>query len=167
MANSSAEIQVGSPQRVQIRSAVAAVGRFLLRFLELQVPMVFGALVCYLVGPLIGSSSGFATVYHPGTYLYAIADVLFLTAPTVAWMIFRGHSWRYSPETAVAMIAPVAATMALGQLAGLAAYDYLRWLLVAGYPAMCLGMLVYMLYRRDHFTRRVGRSMHTADPMVA
>jgi hypothetical protein len=141
-------------------------GRFLLNFLELQVPMVFGALVCYLLGLLITSSSSFATVYHPGTYLYAIADVLFLTVPVVAWMIFRHHGWRYSVETAVAMIAPVAAIMVLGQLAGLAAYDYLRWLLIAGYPAMCLGMLIYMLYRRDHFTGREGDSTHTAGPKV-
>jgi hypothetical protein len=166
MANPSAEIQVGSSQRVQTRSAVGAMGRFLLRFLEFQIPMVFGALVCYLLGLLIASSSGLATVYHPGTYLYATMDVLFLTVPTVAWMIFRHHGWRYSLETMVAMIAPVAAIMVLGQLAGLAAYDYLRWLLLAGYPAMCLGMLVYMLYRREHFMGRVGQATHPVDPKV-
>ena len=68
-------------------------------------------------------------------------------------MIFRGYGWRYSLELALAMIAPVAMIMVLGPLTE---YDYLTWLLVAGYPAMCLGMLVYMLYRRNHFTEPAG-----------
>jgi len=153
-------------QRVQIRSSKVGVGRILLYFLELQIPMVFGALVCYLLGLLIQSSSSFATIYHPGTYLYATGDILFLTLPVVAWMNLRGHGWRYSLEIAVAMIAPVVGIMVLGQLAGSASYDYLRWLLIAGYPAMCLGMILYMLYRRDHFTGRVGHSTHTAVPKV-
>jgi hypothetical protein len=140
--------------------------RFLLHLLELQVPMVFGALVCYLLGLLITSSSGYTTAYRPGTYLYAIVDVFFLTVPVVTWMIFRGHGWRHSLELGAAMIAPVAAIMVLGELAGLVAYDYLRWLLLAGYPAMCLGILVYMLYRREHFTGKVGYSTRAADPYV-
>ena len=49
----------------------------------------------------------------------------------------------------IAMIAPVAVILVLGQLT---AYDYLTWLLTGGYPLMCLGMLIYMLYRRDLFT---------------
>jgi hypothetical protein len=139
----------------------AQVRRFLLHFLELQIPMGLGALICYLVGRLIPASSSFATVYHPGTYLFTIGDVLFLTVPVVAWMNFRGHGWRHSLEMAVAMLAPVAAIIVLGQLAGFA---YLLWLVTAMYPAMCLGMLVYMLYRRDHFTGPVGHSTHVASP---
>jgi hypothetical protein len=124
----------------------AQVGCFLLHFLELQIPMGLGALVCYLLGRLIPASSSFATVYHPGTYLFATGDVLFLTVPVVAWMIFRGHGWRRSMEMAFAMIAPVAAIVVLGEFAGVA---YLLWLVTAMYPTMCLGMLVYMLYRRE------------------
>ena len=133
--------------------------RFLLHFLELQIPMGLGALVCLLVTRLIPASSSFATVYHPGTYLYTAGDVLFLTVPIVVWMNFRGHGWRHSLEMVVAMIAPVAAIIVLGQLAG---YAYLLWLVTAVYPAMCLGMLVYMLYRRDYFTGRASHSMHAA-----
>jgi hypothetical protein len=61
---------------------------------------------------------------------------------------------------AVAMIAPVAAIMVLGELTG---YAYRLWLLTAGYPAMSLGMLIDMLYHRDHFTRRVGHLVHAED----
>jgi len=134
------------------------VRRFIFRFLELQIPMGLGALVCYLVSHLIPASSSIAKVYHPGTYLYTMGDVIFLTAPVVAWMIFRGHGWRHSLDMAVAMITPVAAIIVLGQTAG---YALLLWLLTAAYPVMCLGMLVYMLYHRDHVTERTGHHAHS------
>jgi hypothetical protein len=118
----------------------------------MQIPMVLGATICFLLGRLIPASSSFATVYHPGTYLYTAGDILFLIVPVVVWMIFRGYGRRHSLEMAVAMLAPVAAIIMLGQSAG---YAYLLWLVTAVYPAMCLGMLVYMLYHRDHFTGRV------------
>lgn len=139
------------------------VWHFLLHFLEIQIPMVFGALICYLLGRLITTSSSFAKVYHPGTYLFATGDILFLTVPVLAWMIFRGYGWRRSLEMVVAMIAPVAAIVMLGELAGV---GYLLWLVIAMYPAMCLGMLVYMLYRRDQFAGKEGHSAHVAGPGV-
>jgi hypothetical protein len=126
-------------------------GRFLLHFLELQIPMGLGALVCYSLARLVPASATFATIYHPGTYLFAVGDVLYLSVPVLAWMILRGHGRRHSIEMAAALIAPVAAILVLGQFT---AYDYLTWLLTAGYPMMCLGMLIYMLYRRDLFTSR-------------
>lgn len=127
-------------------------GHFVLHFLELQIPMGLGALICYLVVRLITSSSSFSTIYYPGTYLFAIGDLLFLTVPVAIWIIFRRYSWRHSFELGIAMIAPVAGIMVLSQLT---AYDYLTWLLTGGYPLMCLGMLIYMLYRRDFFTGQV------------
>jgi hypothetical protein len=77
----------------------------------------------------------------------------------MAWIILRGHSWRYSLEMAVAMNTPVAAIIVFGQLAGSA---YLLWLVIAMYPAMCLGMLTYMLYRRDIYTGWVSNPAHIA-----
>jgi hypothetical protein len=132
------------PLKVQGRRSVAPNPRhFLLHLLELQIPMALGALVCYLMIRLIPSSSSLATVYHPGTHLFAIGDIVFLTVSVVGWMIFRGYGWRHSLEMVVAMLAPVAAIAVVGEVA---AYAYLPWLITAGYPAMSLGMLVYLLY---------------------
>jgi hypothetical protein len=117
--------------------------------------MVLGALVCYLVVRLISSSSSFSTTYYPGTRLFAVGDLLFLTVPVVIWMILHRYSWRHSFEMGIAMIAPVAGIVVLGQFT---AYDYLTWLLTAGYPVMCLGMLIYMLYRWDFFTGQMGNA---------
>jgi hypothetical protein len=153
--------RVRSPREIQLSVAVARERTFIFHFLEMQIAMGLGALVCYLLTRLIPASSSFATIYHPGTYLYAVGDILFLTVPVVAWMIFRGYGWRHSLEMALAMVAPVAAIIMVGELAG---YAYLLWLITAMYPAMSLGMLVYMLYRRDQFTLRVGYRTHVARP---
>ena len=140
--------QVDFLHKTRRRTGGLKAGRFLLNFLQLQVAMSLGALVCYLVVRLISSSPSYATSYRPGTFLFALGDIFFLTVPVVAWMILRGHGWRHCIEIAVAMMTPVALIIVLGQLAGFA---YLLWLLTAGYPAMSLGMLFYMLYRYNRF----------------
>jgi hypothetical protein len=130
-------------------------GRLVLQFLELQIPMMLGASVCYVLGRLIPATSSFAAVYHPGTYFFAVGDVLFLSVPVAVWMIFRGHGWRRILEMALAMLAPVIMITVVGEVAGA---PYLLLLVNAMYPAMSLGMLVYILSRRDHFSGRVDHS---------
>ena len=144
------------PNKNPLAGRGSKAGRFVLTFLELQIPMVLGAVVCYLVSRLASASPSYAAIYHPGTYLYGAADILFLTAPVLVWLIFRGHGRRYSREMMIAMIAPVAVAVLLGELLG---FPYLPWLLYSSYPLMCLGMLVYILYQREHFTAEVA---HTA-----
>jgi hypothetical protein len=117
-------------------------------FLELQIPMTLGAVACYLLGRMIAATSRFAAVYHAGTALYAMADALYLSLPVVAWMLARGYSQRHSLEIAAAMLAPLAAVGLIGELAHT---DTLRWLITGGYPAMCAGMLAYMLFHREGF----------------
>ena len=141
--------QVQLLHKIRMHTAGLKAGRLFLQFVELQISMSLGALVCYLLVRLI-SSPGYTTSYRPGTFLFALGDIFFLTLPVVAWTIFRGHGWQHSLEIALAMIVPVGLIILFGELAG---SPYLLWLITAGYPAMSFGMLVYMLYRRDHFTR--------------
>ena len=137
-----------SPSRS--RGAAADVGRFLSHFAALQIAMALGALVCFLVGPVVRASI-LATANRPGTMLFFLGDVLFLTVPVMAWMIVSDRGWRHSLELAVAMLVPVAAIVVVGELTRSA---YLLWLVIAMYPAMSFGMLAYLLYRRDVFDRR-------------
>jgi hypothetical protein len=125
--------------------------RFILRFLELQIPMALGAFVCYALGPLISDRLGLALAYHPGTYMFAIGDVLFLTVPVAAWTLIRERDWRPSLEMALAMVAPVAMIALVGEVKR---YPYLLWLITGMYPVMCLGMIADMVYRRDRLTAR-------------
>jgi hypothetical protein len=109
--------------------------------------MTLGALVCLVLGRVVRGTA-FATDYQPGTVLYFVGDVFFLTTPVVLWMILRGRGWRYGLGLALAMLAPVAAIVAVGELAR---SGYLLWLVYAMYPAMSLGMVAYMLKRREVF----------------
>jgi len=125
-------------------------GHRLLFFVELQIAMALGALVCLLVGRVIRAASIRSTDYHPGTFLFFLGDMLFLALPVIAWMLFRGYGRWHSLEMAVSMLAPVAAIVVLGEMTG---SSYLLWLVVAMYPAMSVGMLAYMLIRSDVFDR--------------
>lgn len=126
-------------------STPAGAGSFLGQFLTLQIAMVVGASVCLLLGVLLRASPTYATVYHPGTVLYFIGDIFFLTFPVVAWMIIRDRGWRHALGMALSMLGPVAAIVVLGELLRSA---YLLWLVTAMYPAMSVGMLVYLILRR-------------------
>ena len=138
---------------------VRRLSRLLLSFLELQVAMVLGAFVCYLLGRVASGSSSFATMYRPGTHVFAIGDVLFLTVPVVAWMLLRGRGRRRSVEMALAMVAPVAVIALVGELAR---YPYLLWLVSGMYPAMSVGMSVLLVYRRDLFMEPLNRGPRPA-----
>jgi hypothetical protein len=117
----------------------------------MQMPMALGALVCFLLGRLVRESSTFATAYHPGTVLYFLGDIFFLTLPVVAWMIFRGRGWWHGVELGVAMLVPVAVIVVIGELTR---FDHLLWLVTAMYPAMSLGMLVYLFRIGKVFDRK-------------
>jgi hypothetical protein len=130
--------------------AGAGLKPLLLHFLELQIPMALGALVCLLVGRLIRAASISATDYQPGTVLFFIGDVFFLAAPVVGWMLFRDRAWRGALELAGALLAPVAAVVVFGAMTR---SDYLLWLVTAMYPAMSVGMLLYLLVRWEMFDR--------------
>lgn len=114
--------------------------------LELQIAMAVGALICLVAGRSIRGASILALHYEPGTVLFFIGDVFFLTTPVAGWMLLRGRGWRHSLELAAVMLAPVAGIVGMGELTQ---SDYLLWLVTAMYPAMSLGMLAYVFHRRD------------------
>jgi len=112
----------------------------------------------FMLRDVIPASSSYPAVFVRGTILFDLAMVVVMTVPMVAWMIVRGHGWRHSAEMAFAMSAPMAVVIALRLLAG--SDIYLPWLRQVGYNGMFLGMLIAMLYRRDHYTGKVGHSAH-------
>ena len=117
---------------------------FLTRFVGLQIAMVLGATVCYVVGGRLRASPEVATVYYPGSVLFFAGDIFFLTAPVVAWIVVRGRGWRHGVGIAIAMLLPVAAIVVAGVILR---SDHLRFLVDAMYPAMTAGMLLYLRYR--------------------
>ncbi|HEU5097479.1 MAG TPA: heavy metal translocating P-type ATPase [Roseiflexaceae bacterium] len=134
----------------------ASVWRFVRHLLEMLLAMEAGMGVFHLLIWLIPASSRYDAVVKPGTDLHAIAMVVFMIVPMVAWMLVRGHGWRHSIEMVIAMVVPMAAVALLCQLG---VDGYVPWLAQASSPAMYLGMLAAMLYRREHY---LGNHSHVA-----
>ena len=141
----------------RIRSSALQVGRFLLHLLEMLLAMMVGMPVLFMLRNLIPASSSYAAAFQRGTALFGLAMAVFMTVPMVAWMIVRGHGWRHSAEMAVAMLAPMAVGI-VPQALGLVAYQ--PWFPAAGMLGMLLGMIIVMLYRRDHYTGKGSPSAH-------
>jgi hypothetical protein len=132
-----------SPLDRRVPGLAARRKRILLQLVELQVPMALGALACLVVLRLLPTWPTLDAAYRPGTYLFATGDALFLVAPVIAWMAVRGQRVQRCARMAIWMLAPWVLFVGLGELSG---YAYLPWLTVAGYPALSLGMLAYVVY---------------------
>ena len=127
--------------------------------MEMLLVMGAGMGIFHVLAGLIPASSGLTAVADRETVVHIVIMDLFMTAPMLAWMIVRGHGWRHGLEMAIAMLAPMAAVTLLCKLG---AVEYLPWLQGASGPAMLLGMMVAMLYRRDHYTGNAVHSAHAA-----
>ncbi len=109
--------------------------RFVGHFLEMFFSMMVGMPVLGVISAALAPT--FPVLRAPT--VYSVLMVIFMTVPMVAWMRFRGHTWRQAGEMTAAMLAPSAVLQAVG---------------VSGpvhMPAMLLGMLGIMLYRRDEY----------------
>ena len=137
--------------------------RFLLHFLEMQIPMVLGMIPWHPVVRALRDSPAYAEAFQRGSALSILGHGLFMTVPMVAWMVIRRHGWRHSMEMGAAMLAP---GLVIIVLCSLGADTYWHWLITLASPAGTVAMLLYMLYRRDHFTEPAGHSAHRASSEV-
>jgi putative intracellular protease/amidase len=114
----------------RLRGSALSVARFVLHYGEMVLAMYVGMLI-YM--PLEG--------FVP-TALQQIGMALFMAWPMVVWMRIRGHAWRHGLEMAAAMLIPWAVLLMLAKVIPALA-SVADW-------AMYLGMLGFMLIRRDH-----------------
>ena len=128
-----------------------------MHLLEMLLAMEAGMVIFHLLANQIPATSSLAPVADSETVLHNVVMDVFMMVPMLAWMILRGHGWRHSLEMGVAMLAPIAA---INLLCNLGAVEYLPWLAGVSGPAMYLGMLTAMFYRRDHYTVKAVHSRH-------
>ena len=102
----------------------------MLHYGEMVLAMYVGMLIYMPLEGLLPSS------------LQQIGMALFMSWPMVDWMRIRGHGWRHGFEMTAAMLIPWALLAMLAKVISPLAS-------VADY-AMYLGMLGFMLIRRDH-----------------
>lgn len=97
-------------------------------------------------GLLLGAFGTSMSQLSPALMVFEMAVTM--TVPMVAWMRWRGHTWRASIEMAAAMFGPAFALMGLlwsGAVAGLGIA------MVIEHAAMLAFMLVAMLLRPDEY----------------
>ena len=126
-------------------------------FLEMCMPMCLGFAVGDVAYFAIASAFGYSEPFRE-LPLLSVAVVTFnMTAPMVAWMLYRGMERRPSAEMAAAMIA-LGVVLIAGAWAGVFAKPDLAWVY---HGLMMPAMLIPMLLRLDLYTGRTGHAMTT------
>ena len=130
----------------RVRSRLATGWRFVRHLLEMVVAMMTGMGLFGLALAFMGEPPGYANLL----FRYGAMGV-FMAAPMVAWMRYRGHSWSDGGEMTAAMLVPMlalAAPVELGmEVPGLSEGS----LMMLSHVAMICGMIALMLYRFDRY----------------
>jgi len=132
-----------------VKSTTFAVGRFILHFVEMVIAMALGMAI---FGPIRATlvDEGYTTLLDRTSLDYQVWMNLFMIVPMVLWMRVRGCTWGHGAGMAVAMVVPPAAVLVLCRL-GMT--DVLPWFTTSlTGAAMLLGMLGFMLSRREMYT---------------
>lgn len=136
----------------QVRRYLGAGWRFTRHLLEMVVAMIVGMEVLDLALEVLGEPPGYANPLVG----YALMGAS-MSAPMVAWMRYRGHSWSDGLEMTLAMLVPMFALVVPVEL-GVARYVpglSEHSLMMLSHVAMIAGMLALMIYRRDRYARGV------------
>jgi hypothetical protein len=129
-----------------VRGYLVSGWRFARHLLEMVVAMMLGMGVFGLALAVMGEPPGYANLFVKYGLLGAS-----MAAPMVAWMRYRGHSWRDGGEMAAAMLLPMLAPVALVQL-GVAVPGLSDGsLMLISHVAMIAGMVALMVYRFDRY----------------
>ena len=122
------------------------------------------AIVVVLGLVLVSLANRPGSVWLPTTAVL-LGMAVIMTVPMVAWMRYRGHTWRPSTEMAASMFLPTFAVIAV-MWGGL--LEDFGTLLVIEHVAMLPSMLVAMLLRRDEYARFLaGLPDHGRDYVLA
>jgi len=117
--------------------------------------MCIGFAVADLVYFWAAGTVGYPDPFRDLPELSVVVLTFAMTAPMVAWMLFRGMPRRPTAEMGAAMVVLAAALLAFGWLGVLAMSE----LALLEHGLMMPAMLVPMLFRLDTYT---GRHAHAA-----
>jgi hypothetical protein len=132
----------------QLRRYLGMGWHFTRHLLEMVVAMMAGMAVLGVALVMLGEPSGYANPLVE----YGVMGA-FMSAPMVAWMRYRGHSWSDGGEMTAAMLVPMFALVLLVEF-GVARYVpglSEQSLQMLSHVAMIAGMAVLMIYRWDRY----------------
>ena len=135
-----------TPATVAASTNLRHAGHFLRHLLEMIVAMVVGMVAGGAV--FLTAAGGLTPEEGLRQYpvLFVVVIAVAMTAPMVAWMRFRGHTWRSCNEMGAAMLLPAVP------------FIVLYWLGVIAAPicglycaASFVAMIMLMVYRRSEY----------------
>src|SRR6266511_4249333 len=143
-------------------------GRFTLHFFEMCAPMCVGFAIGDLIYFWAAGKLGYSEPFRELPELSVFVVTFTMTAPMVAWMVYRGMPQRPIAEMAAVMPILAAALLVLGWLSVLPTGALALW----EHGLMMPAMLVPMFLRLDLYTsrhshhqrpgRRVGHPLRNA-----
>jgi hypothetical protein len=130
----------------RVRRRFVSGWRFARHLLEMVVAMMLGMGVFGLALAVMGEPPGYANLL----VRYGMMGA-FMAVPMVAWMFYRGHSWRDGGEMTAAMLVPMLIPVALVEL-GVAVPGLSEGsLMMLSHVAMIGGMVALMIYRFERY----------------
>ncbi len=130
----------------RVRSRLVSGWRFTRHLLEMVVAMFAGMAVLGVAIWALGEPPSYSNLLVE----YGLMGA-FMAAPMVAWMFYRGHSWRDGGEMSAAMLVPMLIPVALVEL-GVAVPGLSEGsLMMLSHVAMIGGMVALMLYRFERY----------------
>src|SRR6266545_6452678 len=129
---------------------------FVRHYLEMCVPMCVGFAIGDLTYFLAAGLFGYSEPFSELPVLSVLIVTFNMTAPMVAWMLFRGMPRRPTTEMAAAMPILAVVLLVFGWLAILPKSDLALW----EHGLMMPVMLIPMFLRMDVYTGRAGHTMH-------
>jgi hypothetical protein len=125
-------------------------GRFTLHFFEMCAPMCVGFAIGDLIYFWAAGKFGYSHPFKDLPELSVVVVTFTMTAPMVAWMVYRGMPRRPVAEMAAVMPVLGAALLVVGWLSVLPMGDLALW----EHGLMMPAMLVPMFLRLDLYTSR-------------
>jgi hypothetical protein len=128
----------------QVLRYVVSGWHFTRHLLEMVVAMMAGMMVLGVAVGILGEPSGEVNLLVE----YGVMGV-FMSAPMVAWMRYRGHTWSDGLEMTGAMLIPMFALVLPVELGVVELTGHS--LMMLSHVAMIGGMVLLMLYRLDRY----------------
>ena len=138
----------GVRQASYMQAITTKAGYFVFHFAEMWFAMMLG-MAAFMLLRIAVDAQGSPALLDPTALEVQVGMGAFMAAPMAAWMRFRGCSWRECGGMSAAMLLSTAAVFVLQ---GFELRDAQLWLASNQHALMLVGMLAFMLYRREHYT---------------
>ena len=110
---------------------------------------MFAGMAGFLLVRSVATGQGYTALLDVSSIDFQLGMATFMAVPMVALMRFRGCRWRDCGAMCAAMLLPTAAVVGFR---GFQLREAQIWFATNQHMLMLVGMLVAMLYRREHYT---------------